>query len=808
MAIGKRGAVQRDLRTLFNVGTLGDLTDGQILERFATGHPDVAELAVAALIERHGPMVLGVCRGVLADPHDAEDAFQATFLVLLKKAQGLWVRDSLGPWLYQVAHRTASCARSAAVRRRKLERRAAEMMLATSVDHGAGIDRETGRVLHEEIDKLPDRYRVPIVLCDLEGRTCEEAARSMGCPVGTLKCWRARGRERLRSRLVRRGIGPSDTLLEFGLPAVSVPRGLMDSTVKSALQFAQGGGAAGINSAAVGDLTRGVLNTMFLARLRVIFSIAAPLVGILAVGVVMGIANHTGAAADHPPTQAGQVPPPKPAGKPIRQVLREAAVAVQTSSDPGPRAYGLIEIVKAQTRAGDREGALESARQAAAAALALDPNGQCWALAALAWARAGAGDREGALNVLRLARKRAEGIETDWGRVVVLRIIAGSQFDLDGRDDAMATIQSIRDIALAIPARDNSRLGPLGDLVGAQVYAGDFEGAFRTVETAAVGNHYLQGYLFGAMARAAAAEATFSLQPPKSLGPEDRKTRRSLLERIAKAIEPFAFAEEKPYVELAIASAMLGDFEGALRAAHRFGKGPIKYAHMIDQAATPYVLAVIGGYQGKAGQHDEARETLREALDLIRHDPRLSLRLGQVAWGQAKAGDIAGAMKTLESVDPRERLRLLIETAEQQDEAGDYEGARVTLRLALGEAERLLRAPAPRRGADLKVPPIMVNADGKVVPSDAPDLALDVKDTCLAEIAAIQAKLGALDLAVEAYRSITLGNHKGYAARDVAEARTKAGDAEGALAWALSLEAPDVRAWALRGLAKGVQSRR
>ena len=110
------GAVVRQLRTLFNVGTIRELTDGQLLERFATGEGEPAELAFAALVERHGPMVLRVCRAVLIDPHDTQDAFQATFLVLVKKARGLWVRDSLGPWLHQVAYRTASCARLAAAR--------------------------------------------------------------------------------------------------------------------------------------------------------------------------------------------------------------------------------------------------------------------------------------------------------------------------------------------------------------------------------------------------------------------------------------------------------------------------------------------------------------------------------------------------------------------------------------------------------------------------------------------------------------------------------------------------------------------
>jgi HlyD family secretion protein len=165
MVIGKDRIVLRQLRTLFNVGTVRDLTDGQILERFATDRGEAAELAFAVLVERHGPMVLRVCQGVLADPDDTLDAFQATFLVLVKKARGLWVRDSLGPWLHQVAYRTASCARSSAARRRRHERHAAMAATATYEEAGDRTGDELGRVLDEEIERLPDRYRAPLVLC-------------------------------------------------------------------------------------------------------------------------------------------------------------------------------------------------------------------------------------------------------------------------------------------------------------------------------------------------------------------------------------------------------------------------------------------------------------------------------------------------------------------------------------------------------------------------------------------------------------------------------------------------------------------
>jgi RND family efflux transporter MFP subunit len=213
VGIGRQGAVRKPLLT---VGRIGELTDGQLLARFATCPGEVAELAFAALVERHGRMVMRVARGVLTDPNDAQDAFQATFLVLIKKARGLWVRDSLGPWLHQVAYRTACCARSTDLRRRAHERNAAtRAALRLIVENGAGDEWE--QVLHAEIERLPERFRAPIVLCDLEGQSHEQAARHMGWPVGTVKSRLSRGRERLRAQLRRRGLGPDAAALAAAL---------------------------------------------------------------------------------------------------------------------------------------------------------------------------------------------------------------------------------------------------------------------------------------------------------------------------------------------------------------------------------------------------------------------------------------------------------------------------------------------------------------------------------------------------------------------------------------------------------------
>ena len=191
MDIGDRDIALRHLETLYSVGMIGGLTDAQLLERFTSDRDETSELAFRVLVERHGPMVLRVCRAVLRDAHDAHDAFQATFLVLVRRAGSLWVRDSLGPWLHQVAYRTSSCARSAAARRRHHELRAAEMT-ARRPDRRHPDD--LAGMLHEELSRLPARYREAVVLCLLEGLTPEQAARHLNCPAGTV-----------HSRLAREG---------------------------------------------------------------------------------------------------------------------------------------------------------------------------------------------------------------------------------------------------------------------------------------------------------------------------------------------------------------------------------------------------------------------------------------------------------------------------------------------------------------------------------------------------------------------------------------------------------------------------
>ncbi len=285
-----RGAVLGPLHALFSAGSFAGWTDEQLLERFCERRDEIGERAFAALVERHGAGVLRVCRGVLGDPHDADDAFQATFLVLARRAHSIRDRRAVGHWLLGVAYRVAGCARAAAVRRREHERRAAEF--ATPLV--AGEEPSDWRpVLREELGRLPGKFQVPLVLCYLEGLTQEEVARRLGWPIGTVRSRLARGRERLRHRLVLRGVAPTAAAMAVGMwrqaEAVALPEALVATTARAAVSQAATAGAV---STAVATLTEEVLRTMISTRLTM-NAAAVLMAGLIATGagVVAGQAG-------------------------------------------------------------------------------------------------------------------------------------------------------------------------------------------------------------------------------------------------------------------------------------------------------------------------------------------------------------------------------------------------------------------------------------------------------------------------------------------------------------------------------------
>ena len=181
----------------------GGQTDGQLLARFVAARD---EASFASLVRRHGPMVLGVCRRILHDFHDAEDAFQATFLVLARKATTLVVGESLGCWLYEVAYRTALEASTLSARRRSRERPMRDMPHPEVAPAEA---QDWRPLLDRELSRLPEKYRAAVVLCDLQGRPRREAARQLGVPEGTLSSRLATARQMLARRLAGCGVALS-----------------------------------------------------------------------------------------------------------------------------------------------------------------------------------------------------------------------------------------------------------------------------------------------------------------------------------------------------------------------------------------------------------------------------------------------------------------------------------------------------------------------------------------------------------------------------------------------------------------------
>jgi RNA polymerase sigma factor (sigma-70 family) len=244
------------------------MTDGQLLEDYIS-HRD--EVALAALVRRHASMVWGVCRRVLPNYHDAEDAFQATFLVFVRKAASITSRELIANWLYGVAHQTALKARATSARRCARERQVMEMAVPAVAEQD-NLWHDLHPLLDEELSRLPDKYRAVIVLCDLEGKTRKETARQLGVPEGTVASRLAAARVMLAKRLKQRGIALSGGVLAAVLSqqaaSAGVPTAVVSSTIKAAAGFVAGPAAAGVISVKVAVLTEGVLKAMFVTKLK------------------------------------------------------------------------------------------------------------------------------------------------------------------------------------------------------------------------------------------------------------------------------------------------------------------------------------------------------------------------------------------------------------------------------------------------------------------------------------------------------------------------------------------------------------
>jgi RNA polymerase sigma factor (sigma-70 family) len=340
----------------------GGMTDGELLNRFLRSRDDDA---LAALVRRHAPMVWGVCCRLLRNHHDAEDAFQATFLVLVRKAAHV-PRQAVANWLYGVARQTAVRLRATTAKRRQRETQVVNMPELTVAEVR---DADLPSVLDEELSRLPEHYRGVLVLCDLEGMTRKEAARQLGIPEGSVASRLARARALLSKRLTQRGYVFSGGLVAAALSAgpapAAAPPALVASTIKAARLLAVGKAAAtGVISAKVAALTEGVVRAMVLAKLKTVTCALAltVLIGFGGVALVPG-SGHLPAAGAAALQEGGDAKPDAVAQKLVRQ-LGSPSFAKRQAADKALTNLGARAA--ASVRAGMGDADLEVAKRCAA----------------------------------------------------------------------------------------------------------------------------------------------------------------------------------------------------------------------------------------------------------------------------------------------------------------------------------------------------------------------------------------------------------------------------------------------------------
>jgi len=340
MASAPMGRVLRQINRLFVEGTSSGLPDGRLLEQFIEGHD---EAAFTALVERHGPMVLNACRAVLRDPDAAEDAFQATFLVLVCKARSIRGRESLGGWLHRVAYRNALQASSDAARTRTRERLFGDLHVEDKHQNEPGDDWRD--ILHEEVARLSEKYRLPVLLCDLEGKTHAQAANELKWGEATVRRRLTGARDLLRSRLSRRGVALTAAGLAAGLGrsvSAGVPAAWVDATVRAAGTMSSNAARIAIGevvSTTAAALARKSLRAMLLSNVKTCAAVAIlfGLLGCIAWGVAQPRSGQaSGKMQGQRPAQASSPSQPKAEkpGDPKATIAYQGRVL-----DPGERPF-------------------------------------------------------------------------------------------------------------------------------------------------------------------------------------------------------------------------------------------------------------------------------------------------------------------------------------------------------------------------------------------------------------------------------------------------------------------------------------
>jgi RNA polymerase sigma factor (sigma-70 family) len=652
------------------LATEAEATDGQLLGSFVA---DRAGAAFEQLVRRHGPMVLGVCRRVLGHRQDAEDAFQATFLVLARRASSIRDPERLGNWLYGVAHRTALAAR-----RRTARLRAGELQV-DNMPHTPAPPEELCQdlrpVIDEELARLPEKHRLPIILCDLEGRTRTDVARQLGIPEGTLSNRLAAARRALATRLTRRGFALSAGAVVAALSqdrlAAAVQTPLLASTVAAAT--ASVGGAAcgaGCLRPEVVSLTNGVLNAMTLTKLKLTVGVLL-LAGALVAGGTFVLAHPTARAGQGgPPPRAGggaggKVPDAPKASPQVLAHLQKAADAARDIEDSHLRASTLEYVGRTQSQAGDKvasaktfAAAVEAAEQIRGKNLA-DPGADTRsALTWIAVAQAEAGDVAAALKTAEKVAPVLGAQERARTEVARARARTG---DVDG------ALKAAKDL----PAENQDQVR--ATVVEAQAAAGKVKEAAETAGT--VKDPVWRVFALAAVARAQAKA-------------KDTEAARASLREAVKLTEGIegVGGRHAAFATLAEVQAEMGDADAARKSADAIkdGQGAEDWRHNAltgkwrDIALTPVVAA-----QARAGDAAAALKT----AEAIEGEYRRGEAVRTVVLAQLRAKNLKAGEKTAEAIkSPCWRITALADIAAAQAAAGDRATARKTFAKAFEEA--------------------------------------------------------------------------------------------------------------------------
>jgi RNA polymerase sigma factor (sigma-70 family) len=769
---------------------LASQTDNELLKRFLAERD---ESAFEALVRRHGPMVLALCRRVLRDPRDAEDAFQAAFLVFVRKAASIARPELLGNWLYGVASRTARTARAAAEKRRAKEAEA--MPREQPAQESPWLELQP--FLDRELNRLPDKYRVPLVLCHLQEKSRQEAARALGLPEGTLSSRLARGRALLAQRLARWCPSVAGEALLAGLGRQAPAAPLVQATTRAGMSVLAGQPInTGLVSAQVAFLSRGVLRSMFMTKLK----IAA---AVLCVGSLLACAAGVAASRGF---GKGEVSPaavasdPKSPGDPLMSQVLETARDI---TDKQIKLSVLLRIASVQDKTGDAEGARKTRQEA-----------------------------------LELAKGFAAGKL----RVDAILTVARSQTEAK---DRTAVLESLKQAEEAVAAVEGESDKPtcLAWLVIAQATAGDYEGGLRTL---AKGGNF-QGNLL----------SYFGNQ----LNTEDKKAARKAITQALAAVkfegEGAAIQRANGLTGACYALAKAGDVDQAMETAAKLGKGEdqdrclqcivIAQAGDGDTAGAARTakgiqqddikadaLDAIVRAQAKAGDLTAARGTLNEVRKLVeklqkeeidrqeksggrqRHvpDPRLCQLQAGVAQTQLLLGDKSGALVTVAAIDsdlpkanallhmgidrrkagkPAEAREMLLAASQAAQKAVPGMGNRV--RPFQSEKAAVLSFIAREQAKAGDVKEAVRTAD--TIPTD------QAMDDALAGIAPAQAEAGDLKGALETVARIRDESSKAAALDDLAQALARAGREKDALDLAAQQKSPAVKARALLGVIVG-----